>query len=178
MKPLVFAISIIFLPNMVFALNYQEIISQDYPNLILVGKKEFDEKTFKEQLSPDQLKYLAGVYNVAEEDFDSNGLKDFVALTHEIEVKREKVGPYNLPQLWMVICLQNTDFTCHKIRKYLLGEPIQSYLSAGKLSREYECNGIFYQRGTPAFFVEPALGNISEWSVLNGGRVVSCHEGD
>jgi hypothetical protein len=178
MKNIFTLIFIVLLSGTAVSSEHQSIISQHFANLKLMDINDFDTKTINSQLPPKELKSFNGIFGFTSNDFDGNGITDFVALTYDKNSEPESIRNYYIREYSLILCLKNIKFSCELIKKFRRGYPSQYYLSSGNISEDSQCKGKLFSKGTTAFFLEPALGNIIEWGVYNSGKVIMCSAGD
>ena len=172
----IFSLLIIF-SNSVASSEYQKIISHSFSELKILEKNDFDMEAINSQLSPKELKKFNGIFSLAIKDYDGNNLTDFVALTYNKNVMPDLIKNHRR-EYSLVLCLQSKEYFCKKIKTFNRGYPSSSYLSSANLYSNLECEKKLFKKGMPAFYLEPAYGNIWEWGVYHSGKVFICSAGD
>ncbi len=174
---LIFSLLVLY-SDLALSSEYQNIINQYFENIKILEKTDFDMQTINSQLPPSELKRINGMFSLAIKDYDGNGLTDFVALTYNKNIKPKLTRNYYYREYYLIICLQYKKYSCEKIKNFTRGYPLQYYLSAGNLHNNLICKNKSFKKGMPAFFLEPALGNIWEWGIYYGDETIMCAAGD
>lgn len=178
MKTLLILCLLALFSNSVASSEYQSIISNFFTDLKVLEKTDFDMETINSQLPPEKLKKFNGIFSLAIKDYDGNNLTDFVALTYNKNIKPKLIRSHYYREYSLVLCLQNKEYSCKIIKTFERSYPSQYYLSSANLYNNLQCENESFKKGMPAFYLEPALGNIWEWGVYHLGKVVICSAGD
>jgi len=158
--------------------EYQNIIQKNFSSLKVMDKTDFNMQAINSELPPKELKKINGMFSLALNDYDGNGLMDFVALTYNKNIKPKLINKHYFRYYTLVICLKYKKYTCETITDFKGVYPSQHYLTPANLYADLECQNNYFKKGMPAFYLFPVLGNIWDWGVFYSGKVVMCSAGD